>query len=144
MFAGGKPPMRGTIPISVQHGLVKKFTASAAEENHKGRGAFDATLEDKAAAGMWTNQTLALIAYYAIRGSARAAINSMQRLQETVEVWSTPLHRQQCVSEDTTEEDSDEPGASEVENGVVAAAVTAPCSPHSQCASLLVPSPNRG
>ena len=100
---------------------------------------------------MWTNQTLALIAYYAIRGSARAAINSMQRLQETVEVWLIPPHHRQCVSKGTTEEDSDESGASEVESGAAAAGATAvtataaaPCSLYSQCASLLALSPNRG
>ena len=75
--------------VSTEAGVVQKLCRSITQENHKGRGAFDATLKDFSAAGMYVNQTMALISYYAIRGTARAAIRAMQQHQEKAAWWST-------------------------------------------------------
>ena len=89
MFKQGIPPARGYTQVSIEAGVVQKLCRSITQENHQGRGAFDATLQDSSAAGMYVNQTMAFISYYAIRGTARAAIRAMQQHQEKAAWWST-------------------------------------------------------
>ena len=89
MFKEGKTPARGYSQVSIEAGFIQRLSRSITHENHKGRGAFDTTPADKAAAGVYVNQTMALISYHALRGTARGAIRAMQQHQERAAWWAT-------------------------------------------------------
>ena len=73
------PDDEAVLHHSVEEGLVRLFSAQAADVENNGQGAYDRTLPIRAAAAMFASQTHRLIAYHAIRGSAQAVLRSLVR-----------------------------------------------------------------
>ena len=82
LYPNGAPPQGTTIGHSAEEQLIKLVSLDAARRDRGHSGAFDARLAARAAAGMFTREKLRMIAYKAIRGSARAHLASIRRLRQ--------------------------------------------------------------
>lgn len=81
LYPNGAPPQGDTIGHSAEEQLIKLVSLDAARRDRGHPGAFDARLATRAAAGMFTREKLRMLAYKAIRGSARAHLASIRRLR---------------------------------------------------------------
>ena len=78
LFLRGKVPMRGSIGVSVEEGLVRSIAADAAGDEHN--ALYDKTLSRSSGAGLLFNQTIRRMSHAVMRGSADSVIMVLRRL----------------------------------------------------------------
>ena len=70
-------PVRGSIKLSVEEGLIHKTAHRGVNRSRGGTGAYDATLSQNSGAGMLINQIYRAIAYSCIRTTTQAIIRAV-------------------------------------------------------------------
>ena len=78
LFLRGKVPMRGSIGVSVEEGLVRSIAADAAGDENN--ALYDKTLSRSSGAGLLFNQTIRRMSHAVVRGSSDAVISVLRRL----------------------------------------------------------------
>ena len=80
LFHQGEVPVRGTIGVSVEEGLLRSLAADAAGEDHGHYALYDKALLRASGAGLLSNQVVRRMSHAVIRGSSDAVLAVLYRL----------------------------------------------------------------
>ena len=78
LFVGGKVPLRGSIGVSVEEGLLRSIAADAAGDTDN--ALYDKTLTRASGAGLLFNQVVRCMSHAVVRGSSDAVLSVLRRL----------------------------------------------------------------
>ena len=78
LFVGGKVPVRGSIGVSVEEGLVRSIAADAAGDTDN--ALHDKTLTRASGAGLLFNQVVRRMSHAVVSGSSDAVLSVLRRL----------------------------------------------------------------
>jgi hypothetical protein len=84
-------PVRGTVKLSVEEGLIHKTAHRGVNRSRGGTGAYDATLSQNSSAGMLINQIYRAIAHNCIRTTAQAIIRAVSQHNKLTGQFLGPL-----------------------------------------------------
>ena len=77
IFHTGKAPLRGSVRVSVEEGLIRSIAADAVTQNIN--ILYDQTIKRSAGIGRLYNQTIRQLSHAVVRGSADAVLNVLRR-----------------------------------------------------------------